>query len=167
VYASLGAGWQHGAAFLIAAVATLRALLTRESFWWWCAAGALVLCAGNLFRDDALLLKLYPVAVNAVMLCTFAVSLWKPPCVVERLARLTEPNLPAEGVRYTEMVTLVWCAFFVLNGSAALYTALFANERVWVLYNGLLAYVLMGTLILAERLWRARVMTSGVKGNTV
>src|SRR5690606_36147533 len=102
-------------------------------------------------RDDTLLLKLYPVLVNAVLLCAFAASLWRPPSVIERLARLAEPNLPAEGVRYTAAVTRVWCAFFVLNGAAALYTALFTDERAWALYNGLVAYMLMGALLLGER----------------
>lgn len=163
VYASMDTGWQPLLAFLIAGVAMVRAFLTREIFWWWCATGALLLCVGTLFRGDAVLLKLYPVAVNAVMLCTFAVSLWKPPCVVERLARMTHPDLPETGVRYTENVTRVWCGFFMANGSVALYTALFASEQAWAIYNGMLAYVLMGALMLGERLWRVRAMGGGAQ----
>jgi len=157
VYVSLDAGWRHGAAFLVAALAGTRAHTGKEAFWWWVAAGAAALAVGSLFRDDTLLLKLYPVLVNAVLLCAFAASLWRPPSVIERLARLAEPNLPAEGVRYTAAVTRVWCAFFVLNGAAALYTALFTDERAWALYNGLVAYMLMGALLLGERLIRPRV----------
>lgn len=160
VYASMDAGWQPAVAILIATVAGLRALLTRDSFWWWCAAAALVLGAGTLLRGDAVLLKLYPVIVNAVMLCSFAYSLWKPPCVIERLARLTHPDLPEAGVRYVENVTRTWCVFFMLNGAIALYTALFASEQVWMLYNGMIAYVLIAALLLAERLWRARAMAA-------
>src|SRR5690606_26354855 len=125
-----------------------------ETFWWWVAAGAFALAIGSLFRDDSLLLKLYPVLVNVVLLCAFAASLWRPPSVIDRLARLADPHLPPAGVRYTETVTRVWCAFFVLNGAAALYTALFTEERTWTLYNGLVAYVLMGALLLGERLIR-------------
>lgn len=158
VYASMGKEWQPSTALLIAGVALSRALLTRETFWWCCAAGALLLCAGTFLRGDAVLLKLYPVAVNVVMLCTFAVSLWKPPCVIERLARMTNPDLPETGVRYTETVTRVWCGFFSVNGAAALYTALCASEQVWTIYNGMLAYVFMGMLMLGERLWRMRAM---------
>lgn len=158
VYALLESDAHRWLAFLIAAVAGLRAIVRRETFWGWCAAGALLIGTGGLFRQDALLLKLYPVLVNGVLLCAFAYSLWKPPSVVERLARLTHPDLPAAGVRYTEQVTRVWCGFFVLNATAAAYTALYASEQAWVLYNGLLAYLLMGALMLGERLWRMHAM---------
>src|SRR2546423_11913745 len=40
----------------------------------------------------------------------FRSSLFRPPTVVERLARLRNPELPAAGVRYTRQVTQVWCA---------------------------------------------------------
>ncbi|MBP9601744.1 MAG: hypothetical protein KBE41_09595, partial [Lutibacter sp.] len=40
----------------------------------------------------------------------------------------------------------IWVAFFVFNGSLALYTTLFGSFTTWTLYNGLIAYVLIGTL---------------------
>ena len=58
---------------------------------------------------------------------------------------------------YTRRVTQVWCGFFVFNGSLALLTALYASDGVWMLYNGLLAYVLMGILFAGEWLVRQRV----------
>lgn len=100
------------------------------------------------------MVKLYPVWVNLVMLAVFGFSLFRPPSVVERLARLQEPDLPPSGVRYTRQVTKVWCGFFVLNGAAAAYTAFFASDSTWALYNGLLAYVLMGCLMGIE--WGVR-----------
>ena len=107
---------------------------------------------------NALPLKLYPVLVNAVLLIVFGLSLWRPPSVVERLARLTQPDLPPRGVAYTRQVTRVWCAFFVVNGGLAAATALWASDAVWALYNGLLAYGLMGALFAGEWLVRQRVM---------
>jgi uncharacterized membrane protein len=103
-------------------------------------------------------LKLYPVLVNAVMLALFAASLRWPPSAVERMARLRHPDLPPRGVAYTRRVTWVWCGFFVANGALALITALWASERVWSLYNGLIAYVVMGVLFAGEWLVRQRVM---------
>ncbi len=58
------------------------------------------------------LLLFYPVIVNAVLLAAFAWSLAFPPSIIERLARLTEPELPASAVAYTRRVTVAWCFFF-------------------------------------------------------
>lgn len=114
---------------------------------------ALVAAAG----DAVLPLKLYPVAVNAALLATFAISLWQPTTIVERIARLRDPALPPAGVAYTRRVTQAWCLFFLLNGSAALATALVASDEVWMLYNGLLAYGLIAAMFGGEWLVRRHV----------
>ncbi len=107
--------------------------------------------AGLLLWGREWSLLLYPVLVNGVFLAWFLASLlWFPPPVVERLARLLEPDLPPEGVRYTRTVTWVWCLFFLINGSVAAFTVWYGDLRLWTLYNGLIAYVLMGTLMGVE-----------------
>ena len=103
------------------------------------------------------LLRFYPVAVNAGMLVLFGATLLRPPSLIERIARLTEPRLPPEAVRYTRVVTQVWCGFFLLNGGVALATALFADLALWTLYNGVIAYLLMAALFAGELLVRRRV----------
>lgn len=92
--------------------------------------------------------------VNLVLLVVFGLSLVRGPSVAERIARLQEPDLDARGVAYTRRVTQVWCGFFVLNGCIALATALWASEQAWALYNGLISYVLIGTLMGGEWLLR-------------
>lgn len=144
-------------ALLLVALALLRALVARERFWWFAAAAALALALLALVGNQLLPLKLYPVLVNAVLLAVFGLSLIHPPSAIERLARLHEPNLPPSGVRYTRHVTAVWCGFFVVNGGIALYTALVASEATWALYNGLVAYLLMGLLFGGEWLLRQRL----------
>jgi uncharacterized membrane protein len=62
--------------------------------------------------NSADLLLYYPVVVNAALLAVFAASLVFPPSVIERLARVTEPDLPAAVVGYTRTVTVAWCFFF-------------------------------------------------------
>lgn len=104
--------------------------------------------------DRALSVRLYPAFVNAAMLVTFAHSLWRPPSMIERFARIMEPDLPESGVRYTRVVTWIWCGFFVLNGAIAVWTAFFADWRVWSLYNGLIAYIAIGALLGGELLVR-------------
>ncbi len=58
------------------------------------------------------LLLFYPVIVNLVLLAAFAWSLAFPPSAIERLARITDPNLPRGAVAYTRRVTVAWCFFF-------------------------------------------------------
>jgi uncharacterized membrane protein len=77
--------------------------------------------------------------------------------MIERLARLREPELPPEGVAYTRRVTQAWCVFFVFNGTVALATALWASEAAWSLYNGVIAYGLMGLMFGGEFLLRRRM----------
>ena len=94
--------------------------------------------------------RLYPAFMNLAMLTAFAVTLWKPPSMIESFARITEPDLPQSGVRYTRAVTVVWVAFLALNGSVALWTALYGSWRIWTLYNGVVAYLAMGALLAGE-----------------
>jgi len=102
-------------------------------------------------------LRFYPVAVNGTLLLTFASSLHSPMPIIERLARIQDPDLPAAAVVYTRRVTLLWCGFFLVNGLAALYTALYSSFEIWALYNGGIAYALMGLLFGGEWLVRRRV----------
>ncbi len=101
--------------------------------------------------------RFYPVAVNTTLLGVFLGSLWRGPSFVERMARISDPHLPAEAIPYTRKVTIAWCCFFVGNGLVALYTALWASFEVWGWYNGVVAYCLMGMLFAGERLLRKQV----------
>ncbi len=101
----------------------------------------------------------YPVLINLILFVLFGYSLLYPPSVIERIARLREPDLPASGVAYTRKVTLAWLGFFLLNGSIALATAIHGNIALWSLYNGFIAYMLMGLLFLVEFLIRRQVRT--------
>ncbi len=122
------------------------------------ALAGIALCAASYLLKTHQWLLFYPVVVNLVMLAVFGGSLWTAMPLVERLARLREPNLPPEGVRYTRRVTLVWCGFFIGNGAMALYTVLHGDMHLWTLWNGMVAYILMGTLMAAEWLVRQRVI---------
>lgn len=122
------------------------------------AVTGITLCIiSYLFKAHQLLL-FYPVAVNLVMLALFGGSLWSAAPIVERLARLREPNLPEAGVRYTRRVTQVWCFFFIINGSIALLTALYGDMSLWTAWNGIISYLLMGMLMAGEWLVRQRMI---------
>ncbi|HUK42040.1 MAG TPA: hypothetical protein VLX11_13370 [Candidatus Acidoferrales bacterium] len=134
---------------VLAALTRSPALRIGRANQWW--VGAVVLLFIFAVWNNALLpLKLYPVLVNTAMLGVFGYTLLFPPSMAERFARIREPHLPPQAIGYTRRVTQVWCGFFALNGAAALITALWASPKAWWLYNGLIAYVLMGLLFAGE-----------------
>ena len=157
VYLALGHVSPRWIALLLVALALARAWVTRESFWLGAAALATLLAGASFLGDRWGPLKLYPALVNLVMFGLFALSLWRGPTMVERLARLRETNFPPAAIAYTRRVTQVWCGFFVVNGLIAAATALWASAGVWALYNGLLSYAAMGLLMGGEWLVRRRV----------
>lgn len=116
----------------------------------------MVYCGFAIWSNELLTLRFYPVIVNAVMLLLFSWSLFSPPSLIERLARIQHPNLPPEGIIYTRRVTQIWCVFFIINGSIALATALWSSFELWSLYNGLIAYLLMGVLFAGEYIVRMK-----------
>ena len=124
----------------------------------WVMVGLLATLAGwTWFAESDFALKLYPVLISLNLLVLFGWSLWHPPTIVEKLARLQDPDLPPSGVAYTRKVTKVWCGFFLVNGGIALATVLHGDDQLWTLYNGLISYLLMGTLMAGEFLVRRRV----------
>lgn len=108
----------------------------------------------TLVSDVPVLLQYYPVAMNVLMFALFFGSLLRPPSIIERIARLSNPDLPDAAVAYTRKVTMVWCGFFVFNGSMALYTTLSTSLGFWAVYNTLVSYSLMGLLFGGEFLIR-------------
>jgi uncharacterized membrane protein len=110
-----------------------------------------------LFMDAHLAVQAYPVVVSLSVSAVFGLSLLFPPTLVERMARLTEPNLPPDGVIYTRKVTMVWTAFLLINAGISAATALWGTLAQWALWNGLLSYLFMGMLFIGELIVRRRV----------
>jgi uncharacterized membrane protein len=108
------------------------------------------------------LLKLYPLLINLAMLISFGTSLIKPPSCVFRIALLRDSSirnsvhLPAIE-SYCCKVTKVWCVFFVLNALFSLATLLYSPDWFWALYNGFIAYIIMGIIFAIEWLARKKV----------
>jgi uncharacterized membrane protein len=116
---------------------------------------ALLLAVMTYLSGSAHGLLFYPVVMNLGFLALFAFSLRNPPSVIEKIARRMEGELPHAAVSYTRSVTKVWCAFFLLNALIAL-TTVFTSQQAWALYNGLIAYLLMGLLMFIEYIFRRR-----------
>ena len=124
----------------------------------WAAAAGLLLAVLAFGSNSARLLKMYPVLVSGSLLTVFASSLWYPPPIIERIARLRTPDLSQPAVLYTRRVTQAWCVFFSSNGLLAFWTALRWSDQAWFIYNGIIAYVLLAAFFAGEWLVRRRVL---------
>lgn len=100
------------------------------------------------------MLRFYPVTVSLLLLWLFAESLINGPPLIERLVRARGIHISKHGIPYIRRVTQLWCVFFGLNALIATYTALASPLKWWALYNGLISYLAMGTLMGGELLVR-------------
>lgn len=160
VYAGFGRVGPIWVAIGLAALLAWRARAARDSTSLAAAAGVAALGAASVLMGSALPLKLYPVLVSAALLLVFGMSVRHPPTVIERIARLTDPQLSPQGVAYTRRVTIAWCVFFVCNGGIALATVLWGSDEVWLAYNGFVSYIAMGAMFAGEWLLRRRHLAS-------
>jgi uncharacterized membrane protein len=110
--------------------------------------------------NDPIALLITPTLLSFGLLAVFIRSLTKSECIVERFARVQNPVLSEAQVRYCRRVAIVWCGFFLGNGSVALWLAIARSAQEWVVYTGFVSYVLMGLLFASEfiyRQWRFRL----------
>jgi uncharacterized membrane protein len=133
---------------LVALRLTARSTLHRglaPAFW----IAATGLLAFGLVAPLAAL-KAYPLLVSFGMAAVFAYSLFYPPSMIERFARLREPDLPSAALPYLRNVTKAWLCFFLLNGAISAWTASLETLELWTIYNGFISYILIGCLFCGE-----------------
>ncbi|GLS83172.1 hypothetical protein [Paraferrimonas haliotis] len=120
------------------------------------AIGVVLVALGMLLKQQHWFLY-YPVAINLVLATGFYISLRAKSPVITQLALLQDPNLDERGRHYTATLTKLWLVFFVINASIACATT-FMSLNLWTLYNGLISYLLIGTLLGGEWLYRKWVL---------
>ncbi|KAF3981372.1 MAG: hypothetical protein HFP81_03250 [Methylococcales symbiont of Hymedesmia sp. n. MRB-2018] len=147
--------WKIAACLLFLLICRF-ALNPREQWSWVLPSIGVLYCGFAVWHNSLLSLRFYPVLMSLAFFLVFLISLKYPPSIVERIARLQHPDLPLDGVKYTYKVTQVWCLFFLINGLIATATALWASMIWWILYNGLISYLLMGILMGVEYLVRIK-----------
>jgi uncharacterized membrane protein len=103
--------------------------------------------------ESTRLLLFYPALVNFSLFTVFANSLRHEEPLLLRVVRARGVSIGDHVPRYLFRLTALWAAFFVLNGMVALWTTTMSME-IWALYNGLLSYFVVATLIGAEWLFR-------------
>jgi len=117
------------------------------------------MCISGAILNSSIFILYLPCLISGSLLVSFGYSLVCPPTTIEVFARVCVSDLSPEEIVHCRRVTLIWVCFFLLNGGAALYTACCTSLGTWSLYNGLIAYVVMGMLFVAElsyRSWRFR-----------
>ena len=116
-------------------------------------------------------LKIYSVVISITMLFVFGSTLFMPPNIIFRFATLSDKSIKGSSYEqkvynYCRKVTIVWCCFFILNGTVSALTTFSeqifglspeAARTVWAVYNGGISYVLMGTLFVVEFIIRKLV----------
>jgi len=143
---------------LVTPLAALRLRGADRSTFWSVLRIPLVimsLIVLGIVLDDPRYVLAMPVLINLTLLLTFGVTLiGKSTPMIERFARMQDPNLSPAQVAHCRQFTGVWVGFFILNGGAALLLGLFAPLAWWATYTGLIAYGLMGLLFALEYIVR-------------
>ncbi len=133
-------------------------------------SSALFIAAGLFcfMTQKTIFLKLYSVAISLIFLVAFGSTLFSAPNIIFRFATLMDKSIAGSSWEkqvegYCYKVTVVWCCFFIVNGCASVWTAFFASDRVWSIYNGGISYVLMGMIFAVEFIVRRRVDEKMIK----
>ena len=123
--------------------AILRTAIAVAVVW------AIYLLKGNVW------FRLYPVLAVGAFLAAFGLSLLGTP-LVERFARRMGEDLDAAGVSYCRSATVAWTVFLSAHFAVTVAT-LFGPIEAWAVYNGFVAYMLIGLMFLGEFIVRKRV----------
>ena len=127
----------------------------------WIFICVLLFGAGLIVFNDDIFLKLYPVLMNTSVCLMFALSLRDTP-LVEKIAKKIGYSLDTQQKEYTRHVTCAWAIFMFLLAIVSFITV-FLSDETWVLFNGLISYILIAIMMGVEFLVRKRFMN--VRGN--
>ena len=98
--------------------------------------------------------KLYPVIMDFSFLAVFVSSLFMKETVIQKIARMMEGGeLSDFSKKYTRNLTYIWCIFLLANFLIALATV-FMADKIWMLYNGCISYLALGTFFITEYIIR-------------
>ena len=149
--------------FWIAGLPLILVILLKKNPYWGklLAWPALVIGLISVVFQSEELLYFYPVIVNLTLLSIFGLSLMHSPTIIEKIARMTDARFTDHDIGYARKCTIAWCLFFIFNASIALTTAMMVDKTIWAIYNGGIAYALMGLMFLGEWLIRQRRIKHG------
>lgn len=153
VYFSRGTISTHGFILLALSLLILRCLALRsEAARLWrppLLLTAVVLIGATALNAD-MAEKAYPALMSLAAAFVFAWSLRYPPSLIERFARLRQPELPLAASLYCRRVTMVWAGWLLINAAISAALATWGSLAAWTLWTGLLSYLAMGLLFISE-----------------
>ena len=102
-------------------------------------------------------LKLYPVIMNFCIFLIFFSSLFDKETVIQKFARISEGGgeLHQKTKAYTKNLTYIWCIYLLIQFFASVAT-LFLSDKIWMIFNGCVSYILLGLFFAIEYIVRIR-----------
>jgi len=104
-------------------------------------------------RTGFIFLKYYPPIANFAFFAVFFSSLFGKQTIIQKIALAAEPDAGEEVMRYTKNLTYIWSAFMFLNFTVS-FATVFMSKEIWMLYNGLISYMLVGAFFFIEYIVR-------------
>ncbi len=145
--------WEHSILFLGLSILELlkkdnnKLRTIRISFF-------LTLALINLSTPTFKVSLFYPVFMNALASFLFIESYLKEETLIEKFARKYENDFNAQKKRYCFNLNTYWSILMLTLTLISLYTALAMNKHLWLLWNGLISYLIIGSSILGEYAYR-------------
>lgn len=131
---------------------------TASILLWLGTGGMIVLVLiCTIFLSAHIAAKAYPVVLSLGIAFVFGASLFQPQSLVEKLARLREPGLPDEARSYCRKVTMLWAVWLSMNAAIAASLAMWSSDANWVLWTGLISYIVSGVIFAGEFMARRLV----------
>ena len=96
-----------------------------------------------------IIIKYYPPIMNTFIFLIFFSSLFTKETVIQKFARLLDGELKPKVASYTKNLTIIWCVFLFINLLISIIT-IFMSDKIWMLYNCCIAYILIGLIFIIE-----------------
>jgi len=157
VYFMQGSISSHGFILVALSLLALRAFTARSDLariWRMPLLVTAAILIATTFLNADIAEKTYPALMSLAAALTFGCTLFYPPSLIERFARLRRRDLPPAGVSYCRKVTIIWTGWLVINAAISIGLALWGSLALWTLWTGLLSYLAMGLLFASEYAFR-------------
>ena len=105
-------------------------------------------------------LKFYPPICNLFVFMVFFLSLFKEETIIQKIARAYGDKLDRPAWIYTRRVTYAWCILTFFNFVVSIWT-IFLSDKIWLIFNGCVCYILIGGLFIVEYLIRIILRKKG------
>lgn len=130
----------------------------RKNLWFIVAQimGISITASLALVYKNLFFLQQLPVLISIMLFCSFGFTLFKPPSMIERFARLVQEDLTEKECSHCRLFTFVWIGFFLVHALIIETIILTAGFDTWTLYTGVLGYIFMGFIFTGEYIVRKK-----------